>query len=64
LTLAKPSKQLRETKKKDAKAPFLIQSAIDDETFSKIATTTTYHDAWETLKKEFLGEKKLITIKL
>jgi len=45
-------------------ALFLIQSAPDDEIFPQIAAAATSHEAWETLKKEFLGEKKALTIKL
>ena len=48
---AQPNQQLKETRKKDAKALFLIQSAMDDEIFPRIATATTSHEAWETLKK-------------
>ena len=61
---AQPNQQLKETRKKDAKALFLIQSALDDEIFPRIAAATTAHGAWETLKKEFLGEKKVLTVKL
>jgi len=43
---------------------FLIQLALDDEIFSRTAVAVTSHGAWETLKKEFLGEKKVLTIKL
>ena len=61
---AQPSQQLRETRMKDAKALFLIQSALDDEIFPRIAAAITSHEAWETLQKEFLGEKKVLTVKL
>ena len=61
---AQPSQQLRETHKRDAKALFLIQLAMDDEIFPQIAASTTSYKAWETLRKEFLGEQKVITVKL
>jgi len=61
---AQPSQQLPETRKKEASALFLIQSAMDDAISPRIAAPTTSHGAWETLKKEFLGERKVITIKL
>lgn len=61
---SQPDQQLRETRKRDAKALFLIQSALDDEIFPHIAAATTSNEAWETLKKEFLGEKKVLTVKL
>jgi len=41
-----------------------MQSTLDDELFPRIAAVVTSHEAWETLKKEFLGEKKVLTIKL
>lgn len=41
-----PDQQLRETRKKDAKALFLIQSALDDEIFPRIAAAATSHEAW------------------
>ncbi|XP_016475355.1 uncharacterized protein LOC107797034 [Nicotiana tabacum] len=61
---AQPDQQLRETRKKDARALFFIQSALDDENFPRIATSTTSNQAWETLKQEYLGNKKVITVKL
>ena len=42
----------------------MIQQALDDEIFPRIAATTTSHKAWETLKKEYMGDKKVITVKL
>ncbi|KAH0661898.1 hypothetical protein KY284_026829 [Solanum tuberosum] len=59
-----PDNQLRETRKKDAKALFLIQSALDDEIFPRIATAANSKQAWDTLKQEYLGDKKVITVKL
>ncbi|XP_047256241.1 uncharacterized protein LOC124888999 [Capsicum annuum] len=61
---AQPSDQLWETREKDAKALFLIQSALDNEISPRIATATTSNQAWETLKQEYLGDKKVITVKL
>ncbi|KAH0693897.1 hypothetical protein KY285_020994 [Solanum tuberosum] len=40
-----PDNQLWETRKKDAKALFLIQSALDDEISPRIATTTNSKQA-------------------
>ena len=61
---AQPDNQLWETRKKDAKALFLIQSALDDEIFPRIATTANLKQAQDTLKQEYLGDKKVITVKL
>jgi len=41
LAPAQPNQQLRETRKEDAKALFLIQSALNDEIFSRIVAATT-----------------------
>lgn len=62
--LTEPNQQLRENRKKDAKALFFIQQAIDDEIFPRIAATTTSKMAWETLRQEYLGDKKVISVKL
>ncbi|XP_010277694.1 PREDICTED: uncharacterized protein LOC104612075 [Nelumbo nucifera] len=59
-----PDQRLRETHKKDAKALFLIQQALDEKIFPRIAAGSTSTQAWEILKQEFLGDKKVITIKL
>lgn len=59
-----PDQQLREKRKKDSKALFMIQQALDDEIFPRIASATTSKMAWDTLKKEYLGDKKVITVRL
>ena len=59
-----PNQRLRENRKKDAKALFLIQQSLDDEIFPRIAAATTSNEAWEVLKQEYLGDKKVITVKL
>ena len=61
---AVPSQQLRENRNKDAKALFFIQLAVDDEIFPRIADSTTSNMAWNTLKQEYLGDKKIISVKL
>jgi len=60
----KETKKLKEIKKKDAKALFLIQQAVHDTIFSRIAAATTSSQAWKILKKEFQGSAKVITVKL
>jgi len=40
-----PDQQLRETRKRDAKALFFIQSALDDKIFPRIAAATSAHGA-------------------
>ena len=58
------AEKLKEIKKKDAKALFLIQQAVHDTIFSRIAAATTSSQAWKILKKEFQGSAKVIMIKL
>src|ERR1044071_9764159 len=59
-----PDQVLKEKRKKDAKALFLIQQALDDEIFPRIASANTSKEAWSTLKQEYLGDKKIITVRL
>ncbi|GKB63153.1 retrovirus-related pol polyprotein from transposon TNT 1-94 [Tanacetum coccineum] len=61
---AEPDQALRDNRKKDAKALFFIQSALDDDIFPCIASSNTSNQAWEILKQEFLGDRKVITVKL
>ncbi|XP_069148053.1 uncharacterized protein [Solanum lycopersicum] len=56
--------KLKEIKKKDAKALSLIQQAVHDTIFSRIAAATTSSQAWKILKKKFQGSTKVITVKL
>ena len=48
--------QLRENRKKDTKAMFFIQSALDVDIFTCISTANTAHEAWGILKQEYLGD--------
>ncbi|XP_062077364.1 uncharacterized protein LOC133782169 [Humulus lupulus] len=50
--------RLRENKKKDSKALFFLQQAVNDTIFSRIAMASTSKEAWETLQKEFMGSSK------
>ncbi|CAL8112736.1 unnamed protein product [Prunus armeniaca] len=49
---------------KDAKALGLIQSAVSDEIFPRIALKESAKEAWETLQQEFRGDKKVRSVKL
>ncbi|VVA94278.1 unnamed protein product [Arabis nemorensis] len=62
--LEEPNQPLWEKRKKDAKALFTIQSALDEDMLSKISVVNTAHEAWEMLKQEYLGAQKIITVKL
>ena len=56
--------RLRETKKNDVKALFTIEQAVHETIFSRIAAATTSKQAWSILQKEFLGDSKVMTVKL
>lgn len=55
---------LKENRKKDVKALFLIQSALDDDIFPRITSDTNAHEAWETLKQEYMGDQRAIKVRL
>ena len=42
----------------------MIQQALDDEAFPRISSASNTHEAWEVLKKEYMGDKKVIFVKL
>ncbi|KAJ0017175.1 hypothetical protein Pint_11952 [Pistacia integerrima] len=54
--------QLKESKKKDAAALFILQQAVDDNIFRKIAHAKKAKKAWDTLKKEFQGIPQTTTL--
>ena len=43
---------------------FFIQQALDKEIFPRIIAIETSKQAWEILKQEYLGDQKVITVKL
>ncbi|XP_074326924.1 uncharacterized protein LOC141664869 [Apium graveolens] len=61
---AVPDQQLRDNRKKDAKALFFIQSALDGDIFSRISSANSAHGAWEILKQEYLGDARVIKVRL
>ncbi|CAL2232094.1 unnamed protein product [Prunus armeniaca] len=54
----------REDKIKNAKALSLIQGALTDELFPRIRNEKTAKGAWDTLRREFRGDKKVRAVKL
>ncbi|CAH9103292.1 unnamed protein product [Cuscuta epithymum] len=59
-----PDQALRDRRKKDAKALYFIQQALDDEVFPRIAAASTSKEAWSILQKEYKGDKKVIEVRL
>ncbi|KAK8506650.1 hypothetical protein V6N12_013464 [Hibiscus sabdariffa] len=50
--------RLKETKSKDAKALFILQQAVHETIFSRIAAATTLNEVWSILQTEFQGGSK------
>ena len=55
---------LRDLRKKDAKALFFIQQAMDDVIFRRISAATRSKEAWDGLNIAYKGTAKVVTIKL
>ena len=55
---------LSENQKKDAKALFLIQQALDERVLVRITEAQTSKQAWDILKIEYQGSSKIIAVKL
>ncbi|CAL2275175.1 unnamed protein product [Prunus armeniaca] len=54
----------REDRIKNAKALSLIQGALTDELFPRIRNEKTAKGAWDTLRREYRGDKKVRAVKL
>ncbi|CAL2228355.1 unnamed protein product [Prunus armeniaca] len=57
-------KLMRENEVKDARALSIIQGAVSEQFFPRIATQETAKAAWDILKQEFVGDKKVRSMKL
>ena len=55
---------LKELWKKDAKALFFIQQAVDESIFPQIVAATKSNDAWDALQNRYQDNAKVLTIKL
>ena len=55
---------LKEIKKGDAKALFLIQQSVSDSIYPRISEASTSREAWEILKEGFRGENSAMMAKL
>ncbi|KAJ0500422.1 putative RNA-directed DNA polymerase [Helianthus annuus] len=60
----KDATRLKENVKKDARALALIQQAVHDSVFSRIAASTTAKMAWNVLQTEYQGDSKEKAVKL
>ncbi|KAI5324558.1 hypothetical protein L3X38_033631 [Prunus dulcis] len=57
-------KLLREYAVKDARALGIIQGAVSDQIFPRIATQESAKATWDILKQEFVGDKQVRSMKL
>lgn len=55
---------LKDSRKKDKKALFLIYQALNDDGFEKIFDTTSAKQAWEKLQTSYKGEEKVKKVRL
>ncbi|KAA0032274.1 putative gag-pol polyprotein, identical [Cucumis melo var. makuwa] len=53
---------LRENRKKDSKALVIIQQAVHDSVFSRIAAATTSKQEWLILQKAFQGDSRVLVV--
>ncbi|KAD4585095.1 hypothetical protein E3N88_22696 [Mikania micrantha] len=56
--------RLKATQKKDAHAMAIIQQAVHDQLFSRIAAANSAKETWEILKMEYQGDDQVKAIKL
>ncbi|XP_074326944.1 uncharacterized protein LOC141664885 [Apium graveolens] len=55
---------LKDTRKKDKKALYIIIQGVDESTFEKISDAKMAKDAWEILQKSFQGVEKVKKVRL
>ncbi|KAJ3701279.1 hypothetical protein LUZ61_004984 [Rhynchospora tenuis] len=55
---------LRENRKKDKTALYIIYQAVDESGFEKIASATSSHEAWNTLEKAYKGADRVKQVRL
>ncbi|XP_076952194.1 uncharacterized protein LOC143625847 [Bidens hawaiensis] len=60
----KDSGKLKNSQKRDAHAMAIIQQAVHDQLFSRIAAASTAKETWEILKMEFQGDSQVKAVKL
>ncbi|KAJ3704843.1 hypothetical protein LUZ61_008548 [Rhynchospora tenuis] len=55
---------LRENRKKDKTALYIMYQAVDESGFEKIAGATSSHEAWNTLEKAYKGADRVKQVRL
>ena len=55
---------LKDSRKKDKEALFLVYQALDDDGFEKISNAASAKEAWEKLHTSYKGEEKVKQVHL
>ncbi|KAM1184655.1 hypothetical protein ACFX2G_014343 [Malus domestica] len=64
-TLSQPQKEsLKDSRKRDKKALYLIYQALDDNGFEKLSSATSTKQAWEKLQTSYKGAEQVKKIRL
>ncbi|KAM1689024.1 hypothetical protein ACFX2K_036827 [Malus domestica] len=64
-TLSQPQKEsLKDSRKRDKKALYLIYQALDDNGFEKVSSATSAKQAWEKLQTSYKGAEQVKKIRL
>ena len=61
---ADEKKAIREQRKKDKKALFILYQGLDEATFEKVAEATTSKEAWDILVSIFKGDDRVKRVRL
>lgn len=56
--------QVKEVKKKDYKALFILRQCVDATNYEKISRATTAKQAWDILEQSYAGADKLKKVRL
>lgn len=56
--------ELKDLRKKDRRALFLIYQAVDENIFERISSSDTSKEAWDILHKSYRGEEKVKIVRL
>ncbi|KAI3521063.1 hypothetical protein L1887_10522 [Cichorium endivia] len=56
--------EIKDSKKRDRKALFLLYQAIDETIFERISSSTSSKDAWDTLHRTYRGEERVNMVRL
>lgn len=55
---------MKENRKRDFEALYLIQQAVNQSLFSRIEVASTSKEAWDKLNRQYQGDPKIMAMKL